>query len=324
MTVSRLFRPETRNQAAPPLGRLRCVSFNNPWNRPVVVLLMKAHPQEQGFGHSAPSASTTRRRSVRNRALGVGAVIAPPASSSTTPQGPRSARPPPLLQVQGGLGGLGRPVLLNYRCRSFPRSLFTSSSPLPPFRPGCHCQHRESLTRPRFLLPLHIPLHSFSGHSLFSRRRDRFDPASRLGIFLHLQPFHDNDKMKGVAVAAAAAVFASGVAAHDNHRRAHRAGLFDKRTRPDTAEICVPQCTTIYSTITGEPARTCPPAPREDKPRCRTLDETNLRTSHTQSTRRLPRLSPRPPSGPRTARSSRPRFPTSARRPAPTASRPRP
>jgi exo-beta-1,3-glucanase (GH17 family) len=67
--------------------------------------------------------------------------------------------------------------------------------------------------------------------------------------------------MKGVAVAAAAAVFASGVAAHDNHRRAHRAGLFDKRTRPDTAEICVPQCTTIYSTITGEPALYTPPPP---------------------------------------------------------------
>ena len=67
--------------------------------------------------------------------------------------------------------------------------------------------------------------------------------------------------MKGVAVAAAAVVFASGVVAHDNHRRAHRVGLFDKRTRPDTAEICVPQCTTIYSTITGEPARTLNPEP---------------------------------------------------------------
>ena len=65
--------------------------------------------------------------------------------------------------------------------------------------------------------------------------------------------------MKGVAVVAAAAL-ASGVAAHDNHRRAHRS-LFEKRGRPDTEEICVPQCTTIYSTIVGEPTLYVPPPP---------------------------------------------------------------
>ena len=64
--------------------------------------------------------------------------------------------------------------------------------------------------------------------------------------------------MKGATVVTAAAVLASGVAAHENHRRAHRS-LFDKRSRPDVEEICVPTCTTIYSTITGEPTRTYKP-----------------------------------------------------------------
>lgn len=181
MTASPLFRPETQKQKTRNQGRKRCGVRRQ--SCPAVVLLMKAHPQEQGPGHSAPSPSTTRRRNARDRVWGVGewdAVIAPPASSSTTPSGapvcPATASAACCTQVRGGTVGtegtkLPLPLL-------FP-SPFYLFSPLPP---PLNCQHlpRESLTRPRLLLPLHIPLHSFSGHSLFSRRRDRFDPAASI------------------------------------------------------------------------------------------------------------------------------------------------
>jgi hypothetical protein len=76
----------------------------------------------------------------RNRAWGVGRCDCTPGifihHTSGAPVSPATA----LLQVRGWLGG---PVLLNYRCRSFSRSLFTSSSPLPPIPPGL------SLSTPR-------------------------------------------------------------------------------------------------------------------------------------------------------------------------------
>ncbi|KAK0618572.1 glycoside hydrolase superfamily [Bombardia bombarda] len=67
--------------------------------------------------------------------------------------------------------------------------------------------------------------------------------------------------MKAAVVAtAAAAVLAGGVSAHrDHHRQAHQ-GLFEKRAHNET-ETCVPGCTTIYSTITGEAGLYFPPAP---------------------------------------------------------------
>ncbi|KAJ6445655.1 glycoside hydrolase family 17 [Purpureocillium lavendulum] len=55
---------------------------------------------------------------------------------------------------------------------------------------------------------------------------------------------------KGVFAAAALAAMAGGVSAA-HHRHAHEA-LFAKRGN-DTAEVCVPGCTTIWKTITGEP-----------------------------------------------------------------------
>lgn len=62
--------------------------------------------------------------------------------------------------------------------------------------------------------------------------------------------------MKAAIVAAAAAVFAGGASAarhHHHHRHAHRA-LFDKRggVHNSDTDVCVPSCTTIYSTITGD------------------------------------------------------------------------
>jgi len=61
--------------------------------------------------------------------------------------------------------------------------------------------------------------------------------------------------MKSAIVAAAAAVLAEGVAAsHVHHRHAH--DMFKKRAYPTEGEVCVPGCTTIYTTITGEPTRT--------------------------------------------------------------------
>lgn len=60
--------------------------------------------------------------------------------------------------------------------------------------------------------------------------------------------------MKSAIVAAAAVVLADGVyGGHVNHRHAH--DLFKKRSYPVEGETCVPGCTTIYSTITGEPTR---------------------------------------------------------------------
>jgi hypothetical protein len=57
--------------------------------------------------------------------------------------------------------------------------------------------------------------------------------------------------MKATVVAAAAAVFAGGVsAAGRGHRHVHQA-LFEKKGLNE--DVCVPTCTTIYSTITGEP-----------------------------------------------------------------------
>ncbi|KXX76988.1 putative beta-glucosidase btgE [Madurella mycetomatis] len=66
--------------------------------------------------------------------------------------------------------------------------------------------------------------------------------------------------MKAGVVAAAAAVFAGGVSAGraHGHRHAHQA-LFEKRGH--AGEVCVPSCTTIYSTITGE-ATIVQPSPK--------------------------------------------------------------
>ncbi|KAL2020865.1 hypothetical protein VTK56DRAFT_7856 [Thermocarpiscus australiensis] len=66
--------------------------------------------------------------------------------------------------------------------------------------------------------------------------------------------------MKSVVVAAAAAVLAGGVSAGraHHHRHAHQA-LFEKRGQ-NASDVCVPTCTTIYTTITGE-ATIIPPKP---------------------------------------------------------------
>ncbi|KAK4466607.1 exo-beta-1,3-glucanase [Cladorrhinum samala] len=65
--------------------------------------------------------------------------------------------------------------------------------------------------------------------------------------------------MKATIVAAAAAVLAGGASAHGNHRHAHRA-LFEKRGAVKAErDVCVPSCTTIYSTIYGEPTWVQPP-----------------------------------------------------------------
>jgi exo-beta-1,3-glucanase (GH17 family) len=65
--------------------------------------------------------------------------------------------------------------------------------------------------------------------------------------------------MKATIVAAAAAVLAGGASAHSNHRHAHRA-LFEKRGGLKAErDVCVPTCTTIYSTIYGEPTWVQPP-----------------------------------------------------------------
>ncbi|KAK3695278.1 glycoside hydrolase [Podospora appendiculata] len=66
--------------------------------------------------------------------------------------------------------------------------------------------------------------------------------------------------MKAASVAAAAAVLAGGVTAHRaNHRQAHQ-GLFEKRGHNES-EICVPGCTTIWTTITGSAGLYFPPTP---------------------------------------------------------------
>ena len=55
----------------------------------------------------------------------------------------------------------------------------------------------------------------------------------------------------------AAAVLAGGASAHRSHRQAHQ-NLF-ARGHNETAETCVPGCTTIWTTITGPPGRTWSP-----------------------------------------------------------------
>ncbi|KAK5652572.1 hypothetical protein OQA88_10333 [Cercophora sp. LCS_1] len=64
--------------------------------------------------------------------------------------------------------------------------------------------------------------------------------------------------MKATAVAAAA-VLAGGASAHrNNHRHAHQ-NLFERGRPHNESEICVPSCTTIWKTITGEPTLYIPP-----------------------------------------------------------------
>lgn len=65
--------------------------------------------------------------------------------------------------------------------------------------------------------------------------------------------------MKATVLATAAAMVAGGVSAAGSHghRQAHRA-LFDKKGLDSNNGVCVPSCTTIYSTITGEATRTWP------------------------------------------------------------------
>ena len=59
--------------------------------------------------------------------------------------------------------------------------------------------------------------------------------------------------MKGTFVAAMAAL--AGVSAGHNHRQAHN--LFKKNALvTGTGETCVPTCTTIWTTITGDMTRT--------------------------------------------------------------------
>lgn len=63
--------------------------------------------------------------------------------------------------------------------------------------------------------------------------------------------------MKG-SVAAVAAIAGVASAAHGHHhRRAHQ--LFARGTGSYAEESCVPRCTTIWETVTGEPTRECPP-----------------------------------------------------------------
>ncbi|KAK4242349.1 hypothetical protein C8A03DRAFT_29443 [Achaetomium macrosporum] len=63
--------------------------------------------------------------------------------------------------------------------------------------------------------------------------------------------------MKAAVLATAAAMVGVSTAASHGHRHLHRA-LFEKK---DTEAVCTPGCTTIYSTITGEPTL-LPPAPQ--------------------------------------------------------------
>lgn len=59
--------------------------------------------------------------------------------------------------------------------------------------------------------------------------------------------------MQGTIVAAMA-VMVSAVAGHSNHRHAH--DLFKKSGLAATGDVCIPSCTTIWTTITGEATRT--------------------------------------------------------------------
>ena len=56
--------------------------------------------------------------------------------------------------------------------------------------------------------------------------------------------------MKGTFAAAAVAALTGAASASHAHRHAHE--LFAAK-RFQTGEVCVPGCTTIWSTITGEP-----------------------------------------------------------------------
>lgn len=56
--------------------------------------------------------------------------------------------------------------------------------------------------------------------------------------------------MKGTIAAAAVAAFAGAANAAHGHRHAHE--LFAAK-RAQTGDVCVPGCTTIWSTVTGEP-----------------------------------------------------------------------
>ncbi|KAK4143257.1 exo-beta-1,3-glucanase [Dichotomopilus funicola] len=70
--------------------------------------------------------------------------------------------------------------------------------------------------------------------------------------------------MKATVLAAAAAVLAGGASAASRHGHRHAHALFEKKSA-DTGKECVESCTTIYSTVTGEPtllppASTAPPS----------------------------------------------------------------
>lgn len=56
--------------------------------------------------------------------------------------------------------------------------------------------------------------------------------------------------MKGTIAAAAVAALAGTANASHGHRHAHE--LFAAK-RHQTGDVCVPGCTTIWSTVTGEP-----------------------------------------------------------------------
>lgn len=65
--------------------------------------------------------------------------------------------------------------------------------------------------------------------------------------------------MKAGYLAAAAAALMEGVSAHRVHRHAHE--LFHAKKGLNDSEICVPECTTIYTTITGSPIWVPTPGP---------------------------------------------------------------
>lgn len=53
-------------------------------------------------------------------------------------------------------------------------------------------------------------------------------------------------------MAAAAAAVVGGASAHVAHRQAHNDLFLAKRQNGTDLEICVPTCTTIYTTVTGD------------------------------------------------------------------------
>lgn len=60
--------------------------------------------------------------------------------------------------------------------------------------------------------------------------------------------------MKATVLAAAAAVLAGGASAASRHGHRHAHALFEKKS-DGAGKECVESCTTIYSTVTGEPTR---------------------------------------------------------------------